>query len=257
MVGWGETRGALSNAVSANLDGGVKYLETAKSCNTLYGAEKQDPPAYAAYLGPFDSLAEPCSLRMSVDHKSDVVTSLKPGVKIHVQCLCVLDPATFPTLAVGMESDTRAGIYIRSLQRLLVDIDQNPTHHITGEYDAETRDLIVPLQELNAIDVDPPGHRREADLADAARPRLRRTLLSTTSRGRCSTSSVLARSRSSSWRIRVARVAASTASATSRSSGTSGRRSSRSWRRASRSSRDRPRSASSTNGSASTSQATW
>ena len=107
VVGWGETRGVLSNAVSANTDGDVKYLETAKSCNTLYGAEKQDPPAYAAYLGPFDSLAEPCSLRMSVDHKSDVVTSLKPGVKIHVQCLCVLDPATFPTLAVGMESDTR------------------------------------------------------------------------------------------------------------------------------------------------------
>ena len=157
VVGWGATRGALSNAVSANLDGGVKYLETAKSCNTLYGAERQDPPAYAAYLGPFDSLAEPCSLRMSVDHKSDVVTSLKPGVKIHVQCLCVLDPATFPTLAVGMESDTRSGIYIRSLQRLLVDIRQNPTNHITGEYDAETRDLIVPLQDLNAIDVKPPG----------------------------------------------------------------------------------------------------
>ena len=157
VVGWGATRGALSNAVSANLDGGVKYLETAKSCNTLYGAERQDPPAYAAYLGPFDSLAEPCSLRMSVDHKSDVVTSLKPGVKIHVQCLCVLDPATFPTLAVGMESDTRSGIYIRSLQRLLVDIRQNPTNHITGVYDAETRDLIVPLQDLNAIDVEPPG----------------------------------------------------------------------------------------------------
>ena len=157
VVGWGETRGVLSNAVSANLDGDVKYLETAKSCNTLYGAERQDPPAYAAYLGPFDSLAEPCSLRMSVDHKSDVVTSLKPGVKIHVQCLCVLDPATFPTLAVGMESDTRSGIYIRSLQRLLVDIRQNPTNHITGEYDAETRDLIVPLQDLNAIDVKPPG----------------------------------------------------------------------------------------------------
>jgi hypothetical protein len=157
VVGWGETRGALSNAVSANTDGDVKYLETANSCNTLYGAERQDPPAYAAYLGPFDSLAEPCSLRMSVDHKSDVVTSLKPGVKIHVQCLCVLDPATFPTLAVGMESDTRSGIYIRSLQRLLVDIRQNPSHHITGEYDAETRDLIVPLQVINAIDVRPPG----------------------------------------------------------------------------------------------------
>ena len=41
VVGWGETRGALSNAVQHNSDAGVKYLETAKSCNTLYGAEKQ------------------------------------------------------------------------------------------------------------------------------------------------------------------------------------------------------------------------
>jgi len=94
---------------------------------------------------------------MSVDHKNDVVTSLKPGVKIHVQCLCVLDPTTFPTLAPGMAADTREGIYIRSLQRLLVDIDQNPKRHITGEYDRETAELIEPLQRLNAIDVNPPG----------------------------------------------------------------------------------------------------
>jgi hypothetical protein len=157
VVGWGEHRGGLTNAVSANLDGDVRYLETADSCDTLYGAEKQDPPTYAVYLGPFDSLAEPCSLRMSVDHKSDVVTSLKRGVKIHVQCLCVLDPSTFPTLAVGMDADTLDGIYVRALQRLLVDIGQNPEHHITGEYDNETRDLVKPLQELNAIDVNPAG----------------------------------------------------------------------------------------------------
>jgi hypothetical protein len=157
VVGWGDTRGALSNAVSANADAGVKYLSVADSCTTLYGAEKQEPPTYAAYLGPFDSLTAPCVLRMSVDHKSDVVTSLKPGVKIHVQCLCVLPPTTFPTLAVGMEPDTQAGIYVRALQRLLVDIDANPRHHITGVYDAETAEMIEPLQELNAIDVDPPG----------------------------------------------------------------------------------------------------
>jgi hypothetical protein len=147
----------MFNAVSANPSNEVKYLETANSCNTLYGAEKQDPPTYAAYLGPFDSLSEPCSLRMSVDHKSDVVTSLKRGVKIHVQCLCVLEPATFPTLAVGMQADTRAGIYVRALQRLLVDIGRNPAHHITGVYDGATKRLITPLQKLDGIDVNPRG----------------------------------------------------------------------------------------------------
>src|SRR5262245_28160158 len=64
VVGVGETRGALIAAVSANPSGEVHYLETAKSCDTLYGAEKQaQVPTYAAYLGPFDSLTEPCDLR--------------------------------------------------------------------------------------------------------------------------------------------------------------------------------------------------
>jgi hypothetical protein len=151
VVGWGATRGALSNAVSSNLDGGVKYLETANSCDTLYGAERQDPPAYAAYLGPFDSLAEPCSLRMSIDHARDVVTSLKPGVKIHVQCLCAVDPVTMPELNVGMAADTRDGIYIRALQRLFVDMGLHPGP-ITGEYNPRTAAVVKRLQRANAID---------------------------------------------------------------------------------------------------------
>lgn len=153
VVGVGETTGAMTTAISANPKGLVKYLQTANSCRTLYGGEKDPtPPEYVAYMGPFDSLAEPCGLRMSVDHRNDVVTSLKNGVKIHVQCLCVLDPATFPTLAVGMLADTRDGIYVRALQRLLIDIGQNPRHHVTGRYDQQTAEMIKPLQALNALD---------------------------------------------------------------------------------------------------------
>jgi hypothetical protein len=151
VVGWGETRSAIYNAVQYNNDAGVKYLETAKSCNTLYGAEKQDTPTYAAYLGPFDSLSEPCSLRMSVDHARDVVTTLKPGVKIHVQCLCAVNPVDMPPLNVGMVADTRDGIYIRALQRLLVDMGLKPGP-ITGEYNPRTAAVIQKLQQINAID---------------------------------------------------------------------------------------------------------
>jgi hypothetical protein len=156
VVGWGSAdhRGALTNAVSANPGTEVKYLKVADSCDTLYGAEKQEAPEYAAYLGPFDSIAEPCELRMNIDHKNDVVTTLKQGVKIHVQCLCVLDPEEFPTLAVGMDADTREGIYIRALQRLLIDIGQNPDHHVNGRYDLQTSRMIIPLQRLNALDSD-------------------------------------------------------------------------------------------------------
>jgi len=151
VVGWGETRSAIYNAVQYNNEAGVKYLETAKSCNTLYGAEKQDTPTYAAYLGPFDSLSEPCSLRMSVDHARDVVTTLKPGVQIHVQCLCAVNPVDMPPLNVGMVADTRDGIYIRALQRLLVDMGLKPGP-ITGEYNPKTAAVIQKLQRINAID---------------------------------------------------------------------------------------------------------
>jgi hypothetical protein len=151
VVGWGETRGALTNAVEYNRDADVKYLEVAKSCNTLYGAERQAPPTYAVYLGPFDSTNEPCALRMSIDHSRDVVTSLKPGVKIHVQCLCSVEPAAMPELNVGMAADTRDGIYIRALQRLLVDMGLKPGP-ITGEYNPRTAAVVKRLQRINAID---------------------------------------------------------------------------------------------------------
>jgi Putative peptidoglycan binding domain len=151
VVGWGETRGALTNAVEYNRDADVKYLEVAKSCNTLYGAERQAPPTYAVYLGPFDSTNEPCALRMSIDHSRDVVTSLKPGVKIHVQCLCSVEPAAMPELNVGMAADTRDGIYIRALQRLLVDMGLKPGP-ITGEYNPRTAAVVKRLQRVNAID---------------------------------------------------------------------------------------------------------
>jgi hypothetical protein len=151
VVGWGEARGALTSAVQANSDGEAKYLETAESCDTIYGPEGQPQPKYAVYLGPFDTSSEPCGLRMSVDHKGDAVTSLKPGQKTHVPCLCVLRPADFPTLSFGMHPSTRDGIYIRALQQMLLDIGLITASHVTGHFDAETKRVIVRLQKLNAL----------------------------------------------------------------------------------------------------------
>ena len=161
VVGWGDTTSPLLSAKSSNSDE-ARYLDTAESCPTLYatqplgtiGAKGKDVkvPKYVVYLGPFDNLTEPCNLRMSVDHKGDAVTSLKKGVKDHVQCLCVLPPETFPWLAVGMSADTRDGIYIRALQQLLYDIGRNPDRHITGIYDRQTANMVIPLQKLDALD---------------------------------------------------------------------------------------------------------
>lgn len=161
VVGWGEEGriGDLVNAVSSNPEGEVRYLETAESCRTVYGDADGPTPEYVAYMGPYDTVAEPCDLQLSVDHPDDVVTQLTAGAQRQVQCLCAyrLDNANFPKLAFGMRATTREGIFITALQRLLVDIGMNPTQHVTGHYDRETRDMIIDLQELNAITVSPPG----------------------------------------------------------------------------------------------------
>ena len=157
VVGYGETHGALENAVSANLDADVKYLDTAQSCNTLYGPEDEPTPKYVVYLGPFDTSIEPCGLRMSVGHKGDVVTSLKPNQNVHVPCLCVLRPADFPVLSVGMNTSTRVGIYVRAMQQLLLDMGLTTANRVTGYYDRHTEKIIVRLQKLNALNPDKYG----------------------------------------------------------------------------------------------------
>jgi hypothetical protein len=161
VVGWGEDGrlGDLVNAVSANPLGEVKYLESADSCRASYGDPDEPTPEYVAYMGPYDTTVDPCALQLSVDHPTDVVTQLDADVGSPVQCLCVLEltDENFPTLALGMRATTREGVFITALQRLLVDIGMNPNRHVNGHYDRETRDMIIPLQELNAIDVRPPG----------------------------------------------------------------------------------------------------
>jgi hypothetical protein len=151
VVGWGDTSGILASAVSANRDGDAKYLDTAQSCNTVYGPEDEPTPRYVVYLGPFDSTSEPCGLRMSVDHKGDAVTSLKSGQRTHVPCLCVLRPADFPELSFGMHPSTRDGIYVRALQQMLLDIGLITATHVTGYFDQATANVITKLQKLNAL----------------------------------------------------------------------------------------------------------
>jgi hypothetical protein len=152
VVGSGSGSGELSNAVSANPPGEVKYLKTSDSCDTFYGPDgATTPPEYVVYLGPFDSNAEPCGLRMSVDHKDDAVTSLKKGQDTFVPCLCVLRPKTFPKLTVGMEASTLDGIYTRALQEMLLDAQSITADHVTGRYDEYTAREVEKLQKLNAL----------------------------------------------------------------------------------------------------------
>jgi hypothetical protein len=158
VVGYGDDAGGeLNNAVSANRGRDVKYLEPTESCNTLYGEPDQVPPTYVAYLGPYDTTSGPCAEQMTPAHSRDTVTNLKPGVKIHVECLCVLEPAALPRLKLGMAATSKDGVYIRALQQQLADIEQLGPGHVTGIYDEKTSRIVDRLKAINAIPTTTPG----------------------------------------------------------------------------------------------------
>jgi hypothetical protein len=150
VLGFGDSSPALRAAVAENPGGDPRYLETAASCDTIYGPERrEEPPRYAVFLGPFDGLVEPCTLRMDPVRRGDFVTALRSGNRQSVKCVCVLpDSAGRPSLRVGMPESDADAVWIRSLQGMLVDANdkQFPRDWITGTYDRRTADRVAEYQ---------------------------------------------------------------------------------------------------------------
>jgi hypothetical protein len=157
VVGRGDSTAPLAAAVANNPDLSLRYLRSDESCETLWAPSTQEPPEYAVYAGPYDGMQQPCELRMGVDHKGDAVTNLRPGNDTFVKCLCVLPVASFPVLSFGMEVDPANGIWVRSLQGMLVDLDRQREadgdpppyfrpNDVTGVYDDTTLNRIERYQ---------------------------------------------------------------------------------------------------------------
>jgi peptidoglycan hydrolase-like protein with peptidoglycan-binding domain len=68
-----------------------------------------------------------------------------------VQCLCYLSFGSMPTLRSGMDTTAVTSAYVRSLQRLLTDLNLNPASHKTGIYDTETAGQIRQYQHDHAL----------------------------------------------------------------------------------------------------------
>jgi hypothetical protein len=147
VVSFGNSQPAMSSDVADNEGSDLHYLRTDKSCPTTYGPELAPTPEYAAYLGPYDDLAEPCSERLTTAHRGDFVTRLRALNDIHVQCACVLPVTTFPELTTGMDIDANV-IWVRALQSLLNDLDPElfPKEAMTGIYDQRTVARVRALQ---------------------------------------------------------------------------------------------------------------
>jgi hypothetical protein len=153
ILGSGDTAPALLAAMAENPDGEPRYLDTRESCDTIYGPERQEtPPEYALFLGPYEGLTEPCTKRMDPLRRGDYVTKLQSGNTDTVMCVCVLGPsAGRPELRVGMVATAESAVWIRSLQGMFADADEDQflRKWVTGEYDQRTADRVAQYQEAS------------------------------------------------------------------------------------------------------------
>jgi hypothetical protein len=149
VVGYGDNVAPLGTAVANNGTKGVRYLRTDESCKTILGPERSEStPTYVVYLGPYDTLAEPCAERMTPEHRGDFVTRLRSGNQTLVKCACALPSTAGPTLRVGMVTTEEDVVWIRTLQAMLNDYypDDFPHSAINGEYDARTAAAVTRVQ---------------------------------------------------------------------------------------------------------------
>jgi hypothetical protein len=164
VVGYGNSVAPLGTAVADNGSKGVRYLRSDESCATVLGPERESSPTYAVYLGPYETLQEPCRLRMTPEHRADFVTVLRSGNEMLVKCPCALPTSEAPELRLHMEVDAEAVVWIRSLQSMLNDYDPQefPRGRITGEYDAATAARVTEIQ------AEAPGRQTTPGVVDDA-----------------------------------------------------------------------------------------
>ncbi len=157
VVAQGSSLPPLAASVANYPELELRYLRPDESCATLYAPQIQGTPDYVVYAGPYDSMSEPCELRMRAEHKGNAVTNLRAGNKSFVKCLCALPVAAFPDLTPGLDPDPAIANYVRSLQSLLVDLDNQreddgepgpyfKVSGVTGLYDEPTQARIEAYQ---------------------------------------------------------------------------------------------------------------
>lgn len=148
VVGYGDNVAPLGTAVANNGASGLGYLRSDRSCDTILGPERRPAPTYVVYLGPYDTLTEPCRQRMTPEHRGDFVTVLRSGNAALVKCACALPTTAGPELRLGMVATAEDVVWIRSLQSMLNDyyVDDFPREGITGEYDERTVAAVTRVQ---------------------------------------------------------------------------------------------------------------
>jgi hypothetical protein len=134
----------LGSALATYPDG--RYLETAKSCHTVWRDAGAPERTYAAYLGPM-TIGKACEQQMTGEHVGDRVTKLESGTTDLVLCLCYVGYLDAPTLRPGQGMNDDEIVYLRALQQVLTSLGRRPDIPRTNEYDLQTLEEIKQFQQ--------------------------------------------------------------------------------------------------------------
>jgi peptidoglycan hydrolase-like protein with peptidoglycan-binding domain len=150
-IGKGDGGSALAPGLAANPTG--RYLDTGESCDTAWMEHDRATPRWVAYLGPYDSGRQACTVRMTPSQKGTTVSRLRQGTPDTIHCLCYLDYKTMPTLRTGMTPDITDVMWTFALQNLLVDMGRAEEADTNGVYGPSTASKVSGIQREHALPV--------------------------------------------------------------------------------------------------------
>ena len=156
IVGSGGSRTSLVPAARDWDEDGVKYLETDRSCDTIYSRGGDKTPTYVAYLA-FPTAEAACKERMTLAHKNDLVTRMRLRNTDRVMCPCELDRTALPEIGEDREITDESRMWTAMYQQMLeklgrLDIDRDDL----GDFNRATEEATRLLR--NGSNMEPWGY---------------------------------------------------------------------------------------------------
>lgn len=133
----------------------AKYLRTSRSCET-FNQSLNGNPIYAAYVGPFDSIAEACAARTETGIAAAYVRTLSTDRELRDICSCQDEASALPRLSTKTASEPSYDLRLRvyDLQSLLYLAGTNPSNLVTGTFGPETDDMVRSYQREQGLKPD-------------------------------------------------------------------------------------------------------
>lgn len=126
------------------------YLVTNGSCES-FNQEVDGNPIYASYVGPFDDLADACSVRESLAYQGAYVRLLDAGRVTRSLCECAVMASPYLTVGSGAEESVVASYDVVDLQALLNLAGLNPDRVVDGYFTATTRRWVRDFQRAEGL----------------------------------------------------------------------------------------------------------